>query len=882
MVAKAEHVWGVDVGSSAPKAKPGRRGKQHPTRYDAGALSESQAGEPTMTSVAETISEIETLDDAELRRWVFEVENDGPDPGQPYPHQIEALRRIELGAGRKPPVSGIIHYPTGAGKTRVAIELIARTLRADPRHRFAWATHAKSLIRQSMVRLAESSRLFPPATTFTWLENASDLEDGEDDPHVVFLTRTALTKVLDRAGDRRCRHPWRVRLEHGESMTLIYDECHQLGAEKLQDSWLKFYQSVIAPSRGVRRPWRTIGLSATPVPTQLAAHAVLAECIFPRRSDGPSTSHDWPFHVIHRVRNETLVDTGVLCPLNRYFDEQGAFDIPADLLRAVVGGARLRPPGAQADKADVQKYALQFNSRVLADPRVLEFLSLRLGTSLPLLGKTIVFVPNIEAANWMAGLLYERFPALRGKVAAVHSKMNQLRVPGQEESTVHEVLKRFKALGDQPSILVNVEMLSEGFDDPRIRTVVLARLTLSTNRFWQMIGRGTRGPAARGTTECNVIDPIKLTRLYDYFGGYQPSFEGESRALEYEDLDEPEPGQDGLPPEVPSTSRPPDPSGGAYQIDPQLVRLREQVAVALRHFLTGGQISERQAIEAAQSASVTLSNGCAVLQPSDGRFDPGTAMAIVLGEISSLEQRAGVELTWLRRQLPTVLDEALLKQRMRMLRAIEALKLWTESGFAKAQTDGAFFAALQVEAIGTSAATPAAPQPSPTDGIVLNPSEMAVLDALLAIAAADGHIADAETAVIVESLRRMLGLAPTPALEATIRRRSAPSEVPFERLDQALTTGQLQLLLLQMAEVAAADGIVTVGEREMLDSVASRLKLPAAFVDAVLGSHLARADVQSSNAPSAPPAMTCRSCAFETPPEAAFCPSCGARLSPTS
>jgi len=833
-----------------------------------------------MTRVADTISQIENMDDAELRRWIFQVGDDGPDPGQPYPHQIEALRRIELGAARKPPVSGIIHYPTGAGKTRVAIELIARTLRVDPHHRFAWATHARSLVRQSMVRLVESSRLFPPDTTFTWLENASDLEESEDDPHIVFLTRTVLTKVLDHAGDRRYRHPWRVRLDQGERITLIYDECHQLGAEKLQYSWLKFHHSVVAPSRGVRRSWRTIGLSATPVPTQLAAHEVLAQCIFPRRSEGPSTSHDWPFHVIHRVRNETLVDAGVLCPLNLYFDEQGGFDIPADLLRSIVGDARLRPPGAQADRADVQRYALQFNSRVLADPRVLEFLSLRLGKSLPLLGKTIVFVPNIEAANRMAGLLYARFPALRGKVAAVHSKMNQLRVPGQEESTVHDVLKRFHALGDQPSILVNVEMLSEGFDDPRIRTVVLARLTLSTNRFWQMVGRGTRGPAARGTTECNVIDPIKLTRLYDYFGGYQPSFEGERQAVEYEDLEGSESGQDALPPEVPSISRPPDPSGGAYQIDPQLVRLHEQVAVALRHFLTGGQISERQAVEAAQSTSVTLSDGCALLQPSDGRFDSGTAMAILLGEISSMERRAEVDLTWLRRQLPTVLDEALLKQRMRILRAVEALKLWTESGFARAQTDGAFFAALQREAMGTTAATSASPASSPTESIVLNPSELAVTDALLAIAAADGHIADAERAVIVESLRRLFGRAPTPALEATVRGRSAPSQVPFERLDQALNTGQWQLLLLQMAEVAAADGTVTNGEREMLDSVAGRLRLPAAFVDAVLGSHLARADVQNSSAPPAPPTMTCRSCAFETPPEAAFCPSCGARLFP--
>src|SRR4029077_16153887 len=93
-----------------------------------------------------------------------------------------------------------------------------------------------------------------------------------------------------------------------------------------------------------------------------------------------------------------------------------------------------------------------------------------------------------------------------------------------DKASVHEVLERFQKRGAKPSILVNVDMLTEGFDDPLIRSVVLARLTLSTNRFWQMIGGGTRGPATKGTPGCNVIDPVKLTRLYDYFGDYQPSF----------------------------------------------------------------------------------------------------------------------------------------------------------------------------------------------------------------------------------------------------------------------------------------------------------------------------------------------------------------------
>lgn len=829
-----------------------------------------------MENLRELVGEIENQDEVELRGRVLRVASDAPDPGPPYPHQIEALRRIELGAEKVPPVSGIIHYPTGAGKTRVAMELIARTLRANPRHRFLWATHTKNLIRQSMVRLAELSKLFPRETTFVWAKSADELEEPAKDADVVFLTRNGLTSALERAGDRRCAHPWRQRLERAEPMTLIYDECHQLGADKLQGAWRKFYNSAISPTRGATRPWRTIGLSATPVPTQHEAQRLLEECIFPRRSEGPSTNHDWPFHVIHRVRNETLIDSGVLCELNLYLDRRGDFDVPADLLRKIIGDTHVRAPGEGADKTVLQKYALQFNARVMADVRILEFFAQKLGKSLRLLGKTLVFVPTIEAANRLVGLLYDHFPELRGRVAAVHSKMEQLRVPGQGDASVHEVLGRFRTLGDTPSILVNVDMLTEGFDDPRIRSVVLARLTLSTNRYWQMIGRGTRGPAARGTIDCNVIDPVKLTRLYDYFAGYQPSFAGENRLVEFEDLEEPGPGQGPLPPEVPCIERPPEPASGAYKVDPELERLHGRVAIALRHFLAGNSISEVQAIEAAQNVRIEVSDGQAMLRPAEGRFDSVTATALLIGEISNLESRASVDLAWFRRQLPLTIDEPLLKQRLRTLRAIEHLRLWTESAFAQALTDGAFLASLQQEAAGTASPIPATDRS--TTPVAFEPAEEAALDGICAVAWADGGFSQAETSVVLETLRRMFGRAATPALEEAIRARPAPSYIPFDRLERSLTPAQQQLLLLQMAEVAAVDGTISVGERTMLDAVATRLQVPVAFVDAVLGGHLARADVKRSGFSFNAAGSTCPCCAFDLPADAAFCPSCGAAV----
>ena len=66
-------------------------------------------------------------------------------------------------------------------------------------------------------------------------------------------------------------------------------------------------------------------------------------------------------------------------------------------------------------------------------------------------------------------------------------------------------------------------MLSAVLNRSKISTIVLGRLTFSMNLYWQMIGRGTRGPRSKGTEDCTVIDPIRLTRLYPIADGYRPT-----------------------------------------------------------------------------------------------------------------------------------------------------------------------------------------------------------------------------------------------------------------------------------------------------------------------------------------------------------------------
>lgn len=65
-----------------------------------------------------------------------------------------------------------------------------------------------------------------------------------------------------------------------------------------------------------------------------------------------------------------------------------------------------------------------------------------------------------------------------------------------------EILERFKT-GNLP-VLINVGVLTEGFDAPNIENVLLARPTKSMGLFLQMVGRGTR--LSPGKDKCTIID----------------------------------------------------------------------------------------------------------------------------------------------------------------------------------------------------------------------------------------------------------------------------------------------------------------------------------------------------------------------------------------
>lgn len=72
--------------------------------------------------------------------------------------------------------------------------------------------------------------------------------------------------------------------------------------------------------------------------------------------------------------------------------------------------------------------------------------------------------------------------------------------------------KRWKYIVDFKNgdlkVLINFGVLTTGFDDPKIDVIFIARPTMSSVLYGQMIGRGIRGIKNGGTGSCQIIDVI--------------------------------------------------------------------------------------------------------------------------------------------------------------------------------------------------------------------------------------------------------------------------------------------------------------------------------------------------------------------------------------
>ena len=95
--------------------------------------------------------------------------------------------------------------------------------------------------------------------------------------------------------------------------------------------------------------------------------------------------------------------------------------------------------------------------------------------------------------------------------------LNRLGVPADLVHGNMKADRRAQALADfragRTRVLSNVGVLTEGFDDPGVSAIAMARPTRSEALYAQCVGRGTRLSPETGKTDCLVLDFADLSEL---------------------------------------------------------------------------------------------------------------------------------------------------------------------------------------------------------------------------------------------------------------------------------------------------------------------------------------------------------------------------------
>lgn len=388
---------------------------------------------------------------------------------------FQALSVLEIPRSRF-----VIQMPTGSGKTRTAMEIIARLI-ATKRCDVVWLAHSGELCSQAAHTFSEIWRHVgsqPVQLIRHFGESAiSQSVTLSDDP---VLTVTSFQILHAGLAKGSAQLPQFLRLDRIK--LVVVDEAHKVIAPTYQ----KVTKALIGNETAC------IGLTATP---------------------GRS--------VANTAENEKLAEF--------FFEKIVTFDPGAD---SPVAYLRKRKVLAHADYVPLRTnltYALTPAERSSAE----KFFDLPPGFLSRVAADSI---RNAEIVKRLKELALSKRQVLFFSCSVDHSRficsvlcylgIRAGHIDGTTSAGVREdVIGKFRT--GELHVLCNFEVLSTGFDAPKTDVVFISRPTASVVLYSQMIGRGLRGPAVGGTDSCLIID-VKdniegysdLAATYSYFEEY--------------------------------------------------------------------------------------------------------------------------------------------------------------------------------------------------------------------------------------------------------------------------------------------------------------------------------------------------------------------------
>lgn len=378
-----------------------------------------------------------------------------------FPHQRRAIREVlqVLDSDRR---RVLLHMPTGSGKTRTAMHLVADILRRSEPSVVVWLAYSDELCGQAVEEFSRAwqalgDRELPVHRH--WGSNTTDLSSVRDGFVVAGLSKTYAGVTTD---------PLPLLRLADRSHLVVIDEAHQAIA--------KTYRLVLEVLVERDTSSRLLGLSATPG----------------RTWNDPDKDRELSefFHsqkVVLRIDDyanpvDYLIDEGYLArPSFHSLTYSGGPELTQGDLREVESALDI--------PASVLRRLAEDDQRSLVIAQKAEDLARRHR-------RVILFATTVEHASVLASVL-----SARGLAAAAVTANT---APEERKRVIDE----FKSSSPEPMVLCNYGVLTTGFDAPATSAALIARPTKSLVLYSQMVGRATRGTRAGGNTDSEIVTVV--------------------------------------------------------------------------------------------------------------------------------------------------------------------------------------------------------------------------------------------------------------------------------------------------------------------------------------------------------------------------------------
>ena len=421
---------------------------------------------------------METISDTvEVKSYGEVFPKQGPNIRMPYAHQKEAMKCLDT-MDQESCYSTLLVLPTGGGKTYTASMWLLKHA-IDRKKKILWIAHRQMLLDQA----AESFQKFayteviPHISSFCFriVSGASSHDRTSDirpEDNLLIISKDSIGRNLERL-DR-----W---LKGETELFLIVDEAHH--------STAKTYRNIIDHVKNKIPNLKLIGLTATPFRTAESEQGLLARIYSDGIQNGRAVHGD--VGITYQIGLKELINRQILAkPIFESFYTEEAYGetLGMDAWESIQHLDILPDEVAQqmADSAARNKLIVETYKAKQSE-----------------YGQTILFAVNVVHAIQLTALFKKAGISADYIVSSIKDAVTGVSISREDNEKKLNEYREGKL-----QVLINVNILTEGVDLPKTKTVFLARPTVSTILMTQMVGRALRGTAAGGTSSAYIVSFI--------------------------------------------------------------------------------------------------------------------------------------------------------------------------------------------------------------------------------------------------------------------------------------------------------------------------------------------------------------------------------------